>query len=206
MPRPRFLKLDPEKQKAILDAARAEFAQNGYESASYNRIIEVAGLSKGAMYYYFDDKLDVYATLLEDVNRQMMAIIGMGDGSFQPDGDFWQMMRDISTKGWTFAVEEPELATLMKGITALPRKARNEGRIGALYSQWRTMLSEMLRAGQASGQVRTDRELALLVEVAIGLDEALDVWLIDHMGELVEVPVDEVVDMVLDFWKRVLTP
>ncbi len=64
MPRPRFLKLDADKQRAILDAARTEFSECGFEAASQNRVIEAAGISKGALYYYFDDKNDLYLTVL----------------------------------------------------------------------------------------------------------------------------------------------
>ena len=43
MPLPRFEKLDPARQEAILAAARAEFARLGFEEASLNRIIAGAG-------------------------------------------------------------------------------------------------------------------------------------------------------------------
>ena len=205
MPRPRFLKLAPEKRDAILDAAKTEFAENGYDGASYNRIIEQAGLSKGAMYYYFDDKLDVYATVLEEVNRQMMELMGIDD-DWRPDGPFWDTMREISIKAWSFTIEHPELAALMKGLGALPRNAKHEGRLADLYNQWRHLLVGMLQVGQAQGEVRSDRPLGLLVEVAVGLDEAVDFWLIEHMDELAHDPVEEVVDMVLDFWRRLLKP
>ena len=43
MPLPRFEKLDPERQDAILAAAEREFAAHGYASASFNAIIKAAG-------------------------------------------------------------------------------------------------------------------------------------------------------------------
>ena len=64
MPRPRFEKLPVEKQEQILEAAAKEFTAHGYDGASLNRILEEAGISKGAAYYYFDDKADLYATKL----------------------------------------------------------------------------------------------------------------------------------------------
>lgn len=60
MPRPRFQKLSIEKQQAILEAAAREFSAHGYEGASINKILETAQLSKGAAYYYFDDKADLF--------------------------------------------------------------------------------------------------------------------------------------------------
>ena len=114
------------KRKAILDAARTEFAENGFETASYNQIIENAGLSKGAMYYYFDDKLDLYVTVLEDASQRMMKALSVEQLWPPPEGDFWGAMHTISHKAWQFALEHPELAMLFKGITALPCMARRE--------------------------------------------------------------------------------
>ena len=60
MVRPRFAKLAPEQQQAILQAALNEFAAHGFHDVSLNRVIEAAGISKGSMYYYFDGKEDLY--------------------------------------------------------------------------------------------------------------------------------------------------
>src|SRR5687768_9358643 len=76
MPRPRFEKLDEERRKAILRIAAEEFAEHGYEAASYNRIIERSGLSKGAVYYYFDDKEDLYTTVLRDAMQRLVLDVG----------------------------------------------------------------------------------------------------------------------------------
>jgi AcrR family transcriptional regulator len=205
MPRPRFLKLAPEKRASILDAAKAEFGQHGFDGASYNRIIAEAGLSKGAMYYYFDDKLDLYATVLEQANRQMMSATGF-DEHWRPDGDFWASVRELSTRAWTFTLEHPEIANLFKGLGSLTRRDKREGRLAELFGQWRGMLVGLLQAGQAQGQVRDDISLELLVEVAMGLDEAMDLWLIEHLDQLADDPVEKVVDLILDLWKRVLAP
>ncbi|MRR31852.1 TetR/AcrR family transcriptional regulator [bacterium] len=50
MPKPTFFNLPPEKREKIIDAAVEEFAQNGLENASTNRIVENSGISKGSFY------------------------------------------------------------------------------------------------------------------------------------------------------------
>ena len=71
-PRPRFETLEPARRSAILDAAAEEFAARGFEAASYNRIIERAGTSKGAMYYYFEDKADLFTTVVAEAAEQAL--------------------------------------------------------------------------------------------------------------------------------------
>jgi AcrR family transcriptional regulator len=205
MPRPRFLKLDIERRTNILEAAKAEFAERGFEQSSYNRIIEHAGLSKGAMYYYFDDKLDLYVTVLEAVNDEMVKVLGIDDG-WVPEGDFWEAMTDLAIKSWDFAVSHPELAALVKSIQSFPMKSRKEGRLGELFDVWRSLLEKLLEYGRARGQVRTDHPISLLVEVTVALDEAIDFWLFDNMHLFAGKGQEQVVEMVLDFYKRLLAP
>src|SRR5690349_3761299 len=93
MPRPRFDKLDDDKKRSILTIAAEEFAVHGYEASSYNRIIERSGISKGAIYYYFDDKEDLYATVLRDAMQRL--VIEVGDiGSTRDAAGFWTEFED----------------------------------------------------------------------------------------------------------------
>ena len=73
MPRPRFEKLDPERQEALLDAAMRELAARGPESASLNKILADVGLSKGVAYYYFDDREDLFYTVVSRVVDRAVA-------------------------------------------------------------------------------------------------------------------------------------
>jgi len=61
----RFERLAAAKQKRILDAALKEFAQNGFEKASTNKIVENAGISKGSLFNYFHSKKNLYIYLLD---------------------------------------------------------------------------------------------------------------------------------------------
>jgi len=71
VPRPRFARLPAEKKAAILEAAALEFGALGFADASINHILEVAGISKGAAYYYFDDKEDLFLTVVRHFSAQL---------------------------------------------------------------------------------------------------------------------------------------
>lgn len=61
----KFNSLDEEKKQKILDAALREFAEQGYEKASTNRIVKEAGIGKGMLFYYFNSKKDLYEYLVD---------------------------------------------------------------------------------------------------------------------------------------------
>jgi len=60
-----FRELEEEKQKKILDAAFDEFGRHGYKKASTNRIVKEAGISKGMLFYYFNNKAELYHDLID---------------------------------------------------------------------------------------------------------------------------------------------
>src|SRR5438067_1020216 len=64
MPFARFEKLAPQKREHLLDVAAREFALHGFAEASINQILEQAQMSKGTAYYYFEDKADLFCTVV----------------------------------------------------------------------------------------------------------------------------------------------
>lgn len=55
-----------EKRTRILKAARRVFLQRGFDAATMDEIAQRAGIAKGTLYLYFQDKVDLYAAQIED--------------------------------------------------------------------------------------------------------------------------------------------
>lgn len=55
-----FLSLGEEKKDKIINAALKVFAKNGYKKAAVDDIVAEADISKGAIFYYFDSKKNLY--------------------------------------------------------------------------------------------------------------------------------------------------
>jgi AcrR family transcriptional regulator len=54
-----------ETRRALLDAATAEFAQEGYSGANINRISRAGGFAKGTIYNYFPSKRALMLSLID---------------------------------------------------------------------------------------------------------------------------------------------
>ena len=65
MPFSRFTKMPHEKRERLFTVAAQEFAAHGFEAASLNRILEEAHIGKSSAYYYFEDKADLFRTVVE---------------------------------------------------------------------------------------------------------------------------------------------
>lgn len=71
MPTTTFFNLPKEKQDIILKAARNEFTRVPFTEASINQIIQVANISRGSFYMYFQDKEDLYQYLIQTYSKRL---------------------------------------------------------------------------------------------------------------------------------------
>ncbi len=70
-----FKKLPEEKQNKILNSAIAEFAESGFDSANINTIALKAGVSVGSMYKYFDNKEDLFLSVIHYCVMKLRTIL-----------------------------------------------------------------------------------------------------------------------------------
>lgn len=188
MVRPRFGKLAPEQQQAILRAARDEFARRGFHDASLNRVIDDAGISKGSMYYYFDDKEDLFATVVRTDLEQLFARVGpfpVPDG--QSADAYWTILEGYYLRLMTGLIATPDLAALIRGLLAAttPALAQAQSDLTRALTPW---LEQVVAQGQRAGAVRDDLPSDLLTAVVMGMGQAIDTWLIDRHPADVDLP------------------
>src|SRR3954463_2660608 len=55
-----------DTRRELLEAGLAVFAERGYRDASVDEVAERAGYSKGALYWHFSSKDDLFYALLEE--------------------------------------------------------------------------------------------------------------------------------------------
>ncbi|HEY5319472.1 MAG TPA: TetR/AcrR family transcriptional regulator [Galbitalea sp.] len=181
MVRPRFTKLPAQQQQAIVQAALDEFAAHGFHDASLNRVIDAAEISKGSMYYYFDSKEDLYAyvahlglaRLFEQVGP--LPDLGVGDADA-----FWSVLGDYYLRLMRALVASPQLAALLRGWAAAAKSPASQKPQAELEQSSLPWIAQVLATGQRVGAVRDDVPATLLIAVAMGMGEAMDVWLMSQ--------------------------
>lgn len=76
MPTKMFFDLSKEKRNKIIEVCITEFAQYGYTNSSTNRIIQNAGISKGSLFKYFQNKEELYFYILDTVMMELTTDLG----------------------------------------------------------------------------------------------------------------------------------
>jgi AcrR family transcriptional regulator len=102
---------------ALLRAGRQDFARDGYAPASTGEIAAATGLTRGALYHHFPDKLALFDAVLEQVARELVERI---EAAATARRDPLAGLR-AGCEEWLDAMAEPELQRLylVEGPAAL---------------------------------------------------------------------------------------
>ncbi len=65
-------------REALIEAARALFAEHGYGGVGTEEIVRAAGVTRGALYHHFGGKKDLFEVVYERVERELAERIASG--------------------------------------------------------------------------------------------------------------------------------
>ncbi len=71
MSRPAIQRRAEATRRDLLEAARAVFTERGFADASMEEIGERAGVSRGPLYHYFDDKRDLFRAVYLEIEQEL---------------------------------------------------------------------------------------------------------------------------------------
>jgi AcrR family transcriptional regulator len=206
VPFPRFDKLPQEKRERLLEIAAQEFAKHGFEDASVNRILERAQMSKGAAYYYFEDKIDLFFTVVQYGNERLKLINQEVDIAALTEENFWPIFAELHREPLLLSFEEPWLFAAIKAAGRLSTTALEREPLATFAKQIITYVMTIVKRGQEIGVVRTDIPDELIFAWLQALDDTGDRWLLAHWEHLNREAIAQVSDQTVDAMRRVLAP
>ena len=136
------------RRAEILEGARRAFARYGYAGATVARLEEETGLSRGAIFNYFDSKLDLFVELARAESLRYSRLLAEEGVAValraieQADRDWLTVLIETEVRLW----HDPEFERRMAGESA---------------EEEQTLLAGLERA-QAEGRLRADVDLPSL--------------------------------------------
>jgi len=157
-----------KKQRAAITAAAVSvFSKRGFHKASVEDIAKKAGVGKGTIYLYFDDKSRLFAAAvaegIENIIRELRA-------ELESDLPFAKHLERLMEKNVSLYLEYGDLTKIFSNelSSGLERKVRNE--IEPVRDRYIDFIAQTLAEGHRRGYIREiDFRLA-----AIGMIGLLD--------------------------------
>src|SRR5262249_45654807 len=98
---------DSAKRRQILDGARAVFLSRGFDAASMGEIAKAAGVSKGTLYVYFENKEELFEAIVhQQCDAQAEALFDLDPN----DNDVEAVLTRLGT-GFVAFLSKPEKAS-----------------------------------------------------------------------------------------------
>lgn len=201
LPTKRFEKLDPDRKAAILQAAANEFATHGYAAASINRIVKAAGTSKGALYYWFEDKEDILATVASATIERFGDLLGEPEEPEDADA-FWAWAERFCRDSLRLCKDDPHTIALIQCVLEAAEAGDGRGAVAAYQASlnhwYMAFMGSAIRLKVIDLKLPPSLMLMLLTSTA----EALDRWLVTHVHDLSSEELDALSDELIQLYRR----
>ncbi len=206
--RPTFRQLPPDKQERVLDAALSEFADQGYQAASLNRLVAQAGIAKGSLYQYFPNKEGIFRHLFQfALNRVQRTLTAVKEETLE--AGFFERLEKSLLAGVAFLREHPRIFGLYLKIQFDKNVPFREELLAEVRRHAAAYFGSLVRRAKNRGELRPGvPEAAVLFLLDALFDRflqavavpALDVTLSLHQApdEVIRARVRELVGLLRD--------
>lgn len=167
----------------ILDAAGRCFARKGFASASLDEVAAEAGLTKGAVYWHFAGKDDLFFALLDarcaEMDRAMPAIVAAATSAGQAARDPKRALTTLIAGIVRHLGDDPNWPRLFIEFFGQTRDPAVRSRFGQRYLESYADVAAMVRAGIPTGSVpRGDADDLAVFWIAL-IDGLMLAWLVN---------------------------
>lgn len=152
------------RERKILDEAEQQLVQLGPEGMTVETIARAAGLTRGALYFYFRSKNDVLAALVQRVTAELQGAVASRQRAL-PDGprDALRSAIDLTRDLWA-----RHGAVMRAAVELAPSVSVIEQLWSATRDDTVRSVTELL---ESSGGVVPDDRTAALVRALVGMTE-----------------------------------
>jgi len=152
--------------EGILTSALELFVKNGYRATTVEMVAKRAGLTKGAVYFYFDSKATIMLRLLEEVER--IVVDPAEAGSRRVERPALDKLVAFLTQQARVALKHPQhlLLLILMSVEFYGTNTKSEVRVRAIYRRLYGCVEGIIHQGQSEGMIRSDirsHELTSLV-------------------------------------------
>lgn len=159
------------RRNELISAALLEFGEKGYENSSLNNILKEAEISKGTFYYHYENKEDLYMSLMDIIVEEKVRFLSEKMDSINDNKDIFTKLKLTIKLGMDFARKNPEIHKFSQGFIKgfgtqchneiiekyyISRNEYLEGLIGRYDFESIDYVGGLIEEGYDKGEIRQD--------------------------------------------------
>jgi len=164
---------------AVLKAALSVFSAKGYAAATLDDVAKAAKVTRGAIYWHFKSKADLYNTLIEELSARGASVVQQAASE---GGTFLEVLRRIFVRLCAVIEDDKEARAVMelglfKTGLAPELQAGRKKQLEAGHAQI-AGIADAMRQGIAQGVLRKDLDPFDMARAFIAFENgAIQMWL-----------------------------
>lgn len=166
MPKQTFYRLREEKQESVMRAAVHAFVEHGFTRAKISDIANDAGIAKGSIFQYFEDKRELFIYTaqwgLELFMKKIDSQMNFGDM------DIYEYLHDPSPITQVL-MEENEVARFLE--VAINEPGLIDDTMKSMYEVGNVYTIQLIQNGKKKGTVRNDLDDEILLDYFLSVTD-----------------------------------
>jgi TetR/AcrR family acrAB operon transcriptional repressor len=168
-----------QTRHALLDAALVTFSRKGFAAARLEEIAEAAKVTRGAIYHHFENKLDLYLTLMQEASQRGGAAI---QRAISEGGSFVEICTHILVYSLSLLEDDHQFREVMALSLSPSEQVSELSPITKMRQEQSTALVEGIAAymqqGVAQGVLRPDVDALTAARAFLAYQNGLiSLWL-----------------------------
>ncbi|MEU4644856.1 TetR/AcrR family transcriptional regulator [Micromonospora sp. NPDC023814] len=154
----------------LLTTAARVFAEGGYTATTMADLITASGLTKGAFYFYFRSKSDLALAVLADQQARWLSRVHQ-DVMSEPTAA--AQLRALVPAMLRLIEDDPGAWSITRLTKELAADADVAAEVGKPMADWVALVADIVRRGQAEGELRTGLDPHAVAAVLVGAFDGL---------------------------------
>ena len=183
----------------LLNTALSVFSAKGYSAAKLDDVAKAAKMTRGAIYWHFKSKADLYNTLVEEVSARGAAVVQQ---AIAEGGTLIEILRRVFVRQCALIEEDQEARAVMELAlfkTSLDPELQT-GRRKQLEAGNALVagITDAMRLGIAQGLLRKDMDPADMARAFLAFENgAIQMWLLSPGSFSLRVSAESFADILI---------
>jgi TetR/AcrR family transcriptional regulator len=138
-------------QGRLMTSAIALFARKGYAATTVREIVEAAGVTKPALYYYFGSKEGIFLAMMSEALREFEATAAR---ALETEGSAEERVVRFLDGMFALMLEHLDVMRVLDAIYYGPPQGAPTFDFEAIHKRFTDVIGQLIRQGMESGEFR----------------------------------------------------
>jgi len=183
------------RKEQILDAALRVIVRKGYDNSRMDDIVETSGLSKGAIYWYYKSKKEIYLSLVNYwVSRYSTPLNHIVENDKSASGQLQDLFQFFITQ----YEQDPNLFKAMVEFWALSGRDQDfHDKVQKVYSEFLELIKQIIEKGKQSGEFKNVDVLTTALSIMVNIEGIIWFTLFNGLGIGARTYIETITDFIL---------